>query len=78
MVPLRFVKIPPQGTERKCIRQEKKYETSEVRKVIIKAYTIFSIPWLKTLEIYAILKNLFLPQENKILYLKNLPLNDPK
>lgn len=48
MVPLRFVKIPPQGTERKYTRQEKKYDTSEVRKVIIKAYTIFSIPWLKT------------------------------
>lgn len=46
MVPLRFVKIPPQGTERKYIRQEKKYEASEVRKVI-KAYTVFSIPWLK-------------------------------
>lgn len=29
MVPLRFVKIPPQGTERKCIREEKKYEGLE-------------------------------------------------
>lgn len=29
MVPLRFVKIPPQGTERKCIREEKKLEASE-------------------------------------------------
>lgn len=48
MVPLRFVKIPPQGTERKCTRQEKKYEASEVRKVIIKAYTMFSIQWLKS------------------------------
>lgn len=40
MVPLRFVKKPPQGTERKCIRQEKKYEASEVRRLIIKAYTM--------------------------------------
>lgn len=48
MVPLRFVKMPPQGTERKYIRREKKYEASEVRKVIIKAYVVFSIPWMKT------------------------------
>lgn len=40
MVPLRFVKKPPQGTERKCIRQEKKYEASEVRRLIKKAYTM--------------------------------------
>jgi len=48
MVPLRFVKTPPQGTERKCRREEKKYEASEVKKVIIRAYTTFSILWLKT------------------------------
>lgn len=40
MVPLRFVKIPPQGTESKCRREEKMYEASEVRRYFIKAYTI--------------------------------------
>lgn len=54
MVPLRFVKIPPQGTENKWTRQEKKYEASEMRKVVKKAYTILSMSQLKAfLNLYS-------------------------
>lgn len=37
MVPLRFVKIPPQGTEGEMYKARKKYRASEVRKVATKA-----------------------------------------
>lgn len=76
MVPLRFVKIPPQGTERKCTRQEKKYKASEVRRLTIKAYTMtenFLNWWYINIYIY-----IYMPQENIILYLKILLLTDKK
>lgn len=78
MVPLRFVKIPPQGTEKKWTRQEKKYEEKKWEKLLKKLTQYSACHCWKHFQIYATFKILCLLQENKVLNLKNVLLDDKK